>query len=89
VRSFRVWQKALLNYYLDLFRQNKLDDEEQLLVQRFSFLAKKVKFIIRKSFKRWKIACKGPISKSELIDKERLDAHSRYLAGSLRIINIT
>eukprot|EP00347_Sterkiella_histriomuscorum_P007332 403349357 len=58
VRSFRIWQKCLLNKYLDLISQNMRKTKKKVLHQRFIFITKLIQFRQRQAFKKWNLRAK-------------------------------
>jgi hypothetical protein len=52
-RAFKVWQRSLLDRYLDLLSRRMRDAKKSVLIQRFKIIAKKCKAKLRMVFKKW------------------------------------
>ena len=60
VRAFRIWQKSLLDSYLDLLSQKMRQTKKSILNQRFLFITKKVQFQLRRAFLKWSAKAATP-----------------------------
>lgn len=59
VKAFRIWQKILLDRYLDLLSSKMRQTKKSILHQRFLFISKKVLFKMRRAFLKWAALCLG------------------------------
>lgn len=60
MRAFRIWQKYLLDQYLDLLSSRMRQTKKSIHNKRFLFISKKAQFKLRRAFKQWGLKAKSP-----------------------------
>ncbi|CDW78216.1 UNKNOWN [Stylonychia lemnae] len=86
VRAFRLWQKQLLNHYLDCISHQMRQTKKKVLNQRFLFITKKIQFRMRKAFLRWNYQAKL-LSQDMIFRFDLQSCFYKQNFGALKILN--